>query len=306
MPAPSYESRGRSREDPSAGMRPPARVRRIQALIRLAAVVLAVLGAGALAVPAGAATLVINVRAADGRPLPGAVVTIRPLDGAPRKVAPVHAVMDQVNRAFAPDLLVIPVGSTVEFPNSDVVSHQIYSFSPAKRFQLPLYRGTPYRARALRPDGRRDPGLQHPRPDARVPGGHGCRLLRPHRPRRRLHRGGAARALHRRHLASAPAGRRGRPGARAVGGRDRRADLTLRLGKSLEPAPLIDRPHLLDYKHPAMPTSAAARPASGPRAAGARAAPPTSPSRCSRSARRSPSAPAAAPPNGRQAWTRGW
>ena len=100
-------------------MRPPARVRRIQALIRLAAVVLAVLGAGALAVPAGAATLVINVRAADGRPLPGAVVTIRPLDGAPRKVAPVHAVMDQVNRAFAPDLLVIPVGSTVEFPNSD-------------------------------------------------------------------------------------------------------------------------------------------------------------------------------------------
>ena len=52
--------------------------------------------------------------------------------------------MDQVDRAFAPDLLVIPVGSTVEFPNSDSVSHQIYSFSPAKRFQLPLYRGKPY------------------------------------------------------------------------------------------------------------------------------------------------------------------
>ena len=55
-----------------------------------------------------------------------------------------HAVMDQVNRAFVPDLLVIPVGSTVSFPNSDSVSHQIYSFSPAKRFQLPLYRGKPY------------------------------------------------------------------------------------------------------------------------------------------------------------------
>ena len=52
--------------------------------------------------------------------------------------------MDQVHRSFAPDLLVIPVGSTVEFPNSDSVSHQIYSFSPAKRFQLPLYRGKPY------------------------------------------------------------------------------------------------------------------------------------------------------------------
>jgi hypothetical protein len=52
--------------------------------------------------------------------------------------------MDQINRAFAPDLLVVPVDSTVAFPNSDSVSHQIYSFSAAKRFQLPLYRGKPY------------------------------------------------------------------------------------------------------------------------------------------------------------------
>jgi hypothetical protein len=52
--------------------------------------------------------------------------------------------MDQINRTFVPDLLVIPVGSTVAFPNSDSVSHQIYSFSPAHKFQLPLYRGKPY------------------------------------------------------------------------------------------------------------------------------------------------------------------
>jgi hypothetical protein len=52
--------------------------------------------------------------------------------------------MDQINRTFVPDLLIIPVGSTVAFPNSDSVSHQIYSFSPAHRFQLPLYRGKPY------------------------------------------------------------------------------------------------------------------------------------------------------------------
>jgi len=93
---------------------------------------------------AAGATLVINVQGADGRALPGAVVRVRPLDAQAHHAAPVHAVMDQVNRAFEPDLLVIPVGSTVEFPNSDSVSHQIYSFSPAKRFQLPLYRGKPY------------------------------------------------------------------------------------------------------------------------------------------------------------------
>jgi hypothetical protein len=32
----------------------------------------------------------------------------------------------------------------VVFPNSDSVSHQVYSFSPARKFQLPLYRGKPY------------------------------------------------------------------------------------------------------------------------------------------------------------------
>ena len=35
----------------------------------------------------------------------------------------------------------VGVGTRVEFPNNDSVSHQVYSFSPAKRFQLPLYKG---------------------------------------------------------------------------------------------------------------------------------------------------------------------
>lgn len=57
---------------------------------------------------------------------------------------PASAVMDQIDREFQPDLIVLPIGSTVSFPNADQVSHQVYSFSPAKRFQLPLYRGKPY------------------------------------------------------------------------------------------------------------------------------------------------------------------
>jgi hypothetical protein len=52
--------------------------------------------------------------------------------------------MDQQNMAFVPQVLVVPVGSDVRFPNSDTVSHQVYSFSPAKRFQLPLYKGAPH------------------------------------------------------------------------------------------------------------------------------------------------------------------
>lgn len=93
---------------------------------------------------ASAGGLVVAVQTAGGRPLAGAVVTLHPLAGNSHSGNPVNTVMDQINRTFVPDLLVIPVGSTVAFPNSDSVSHQIYSFSPAHRFQLPLYRGKPY------------------------------------------------------------------------------------------------------------------------------------------------------------------
>ena len=84
------------------------------------------------------------VQTSNGRPLPGAVILVHPLAGNSQPGAAMNAVMDQINRTFVPDILVIPVGSTVAFPNSDSVSHQIYSFSPARKFQLPLYRGKPY------------------------------------------------------------------------------------------------------------------------------------------------------------------
>jgi plastocyanin len=91
-----------------------------------------------------AAPLTVTVLLPDGRPLTGVVVTASPTTAPAHAATPVQAIMDQVDKAFVPDLLVIPSGSTVGFPNSDSISHQIYSFSPAKRFQLPLYRGKPY------------------------------------------------------------------------------------------------------------------------------------------------------------------
>jgi plastocyanin len=66
--------------------------------------------------------------------------------GAKPGAAPVlkPAVMDQRNREFVPRVLVVGVGTSVEFPNNDSVSHQVYSFSAARRFQLPLYKGQPH------------------------------------------------------------------------------------------------------------------------------------------------------------------
>ena len=49
--------------------------------------------------------------------------------------------MDQRDLEFVPEVLVVQTGTAVEFPNSDQVRHQVYSFSEAKDFQLSLYPG---------------------------------------------------------------------------------------------------------------------------------------------------------------------
>jgi plastocyanin len=94
--------------------------------------------------PAGPAALMVEVRERGGKPFGGAIVTLYAETVALPAPVPIRAIVDQVKLAFVPDLLVIPVGSTVEFPNSDAVSHQVYSFSAPRRFQLPLYRGKAY------------------------------------------------------------------------------------------------------------------------------------------------------------------
>jgi plastocyanin len=88
--------------------------------------------------------LAVTVSQHDGRALAGAVVTVEAESPALPPSPPMRATMDQVNLEFVPDVLVVPVHSTVQFPNSDVIGHQVYSFSAARRFQLPLYRGKPY------------------------------------------------------------------------------------------------------------------------------------------------------------------
>jgi len=86
----------------------------------------------------------VKVRDAAGRPLADAVAVAVPADG-PIRLPPKRPleVQDQVNHEFVPFVNPILVGSAVSFPNKDNVRHHVYSFSPAKRFELPLYVGTP-------------------------------------------------------------------------------------------------------------------------------------------------------------------
>jgi plastocyanin len=91
---------------------------------------------------AAPANLVVEVRDAKGALVSDAVVSAVP-ERKPPSPASRRAVMDQKNRMFVPHVMAVQTGTAVTFPNSDNVRHQVYSFSPAKRFQLPLYSGTP-------------------------------------------------------------------------------------------------------------------------------------------------------------------
>jgi hypothetical protein len=89
---------------------------------------------------ATAATVDLTLLQPGGRPLAGAVLYALPL--TPRRLPPpAAAVMDQRDRRFVPAILPVQTGALVSFPNTDSISHHVYSFSPAKRFEIYLPRG---------------------------------------------------------------------------------------------------------------------------------------------------------------------
>ena len=91
-----------------------------------------------------AGSITVTVTDDAGKPLQGAVVFLDSSDGA--SALPVgngRAVMDQIDKTFVPQVLVVTVGTDVSFPNSDQIRHHVYSFSEARSFELPLYAGTP-------------------------------------------------------------------------------------------------------------------------------------------------------------------
>ena len=89
---------------------------------------------------AHAAPVTVEIIGADGKPLAGAVVLVDTPRRAPAPIKFDYAYeMAQQNIAFVPHVLIVPVGSTVAFPNRDKVRHHVYSFSAAKKFDLKLY-----------------------------------------------------------------------------------------------------------------------------------------------------------------------
>jgi plastocyanin len=85
----------------------------------------------------------VQVTTKTGAPVEDTVVVLDPLDASP---APTQntATVDQINKQFVPRVTVVRTGTSVTFPNSDHIRHQVYSFSPAKTFSLKLYAGSPH------------------------------------------------------------------------------------------------------------------------------------------------------------------
>lgn len=76
-----------------------------------------------------------------GHSAPPAVLWLKPLEDTPPAPFPPQQryTLLQKNRMFTPHLLVIPVGSVVQFPNADPFFHNVFSLFDGKRFDLGLY-----------------------------------------------------------------------------------------------------------------------------------------------------------------------
>lgn len=93
--------------------------------------------------PLSASAVIFTVQVTDqnGAPVPNAVVMLDGAEGAPLGAEQIvwDDEMTQKDIRFAPQVLVVPVGSAVVFPNQDRVRHHVYSFSRGNKFELKLY-----------------------------------------------------------------------------------------------------------------------------------------------------------------------
>jgi plastocyanin len=95
--------------------------------------------------PAGATNFTAEVVDQDGRPVINAVVSLVPevktsMPAASTRL-PTEKTIDQRNETFLPLVTVIPKGGHVVFANNDQTTHQVYSFSPVKQFEITLSHG---------------------------------------------------------------------------------------------------------------------------------------------------------------------
>lgn len=99
----------------------------------------------ALALPGTpmAAQIAAQVNNSAGQPVADVVVHATLLSGTVPARLKKDISIEQVNKEFVPLVSVAQTGTLVNFPNRDQIRHHVYSFSPAKTFEIKLYSGVP-------------------------------------------------------------------------------------------------------------------------------------------------------------------
>ena len=95
----------------------------------------------AIANHAVASDFSITLRDQAGAPVTDAAVLLRAASPAPPTDD--SALIDQIDKRFVPAVSLVRTGTAITFPNKDNIRHHVYSFSPARTFELKLYSGVP-------------------------------------------------------------------------------------------------------------------------------------------------------------------
>lgn len=90
-----------------------------------------------------AAKIAVQVSTAAGEAVSNAGVYATMVSGAPPSKTPREISIEQINKEFVPLVSVVQTGALVNLPNRDPIRHHVYSFSPAKTFEIKLYSGVP-------------------------------------------------------------------------------------------------------------------------------------------------------------------
>lgn len=91
--------------------------------------------------PSQAGSLEAHVTTSAGSPVEDAAVVLEPLSGPALFDHSPRVAIEQRGREFVPYLTIVQTGTTADFPNRDPFKHHVYSFSPAKVFEIKLYAG---------------------------------------------------------------------------------------------------------------------------------------------------------------------
>ena len=89
---------------------------------------------------ASAQGVVLRLQDSDGEPVVEAVMELLSDSASSSTSTALQEVeIDQRDKEFIPSVTTVVAGGSASFPNSDDILHHVYSFSPAKTFDTPLY-----------------------------------------------------------------------------------------------------------------------------------------------------------------------